>query len=365
MPAEARGFPPLSDLGDRWVERRRQTHRAWRDDESRWKCHVRPFFGGYRAAEVDAALLRRFVEDRLAWGLNPTTVGLCMRLVSTLFADLAERPRETGTNMNPVRTVPRSTRRLYRPSHDWRKTPYLKSLDDVARVFRALDAAGHEQTAVAFALGVFAMLRTGEVVGLSWSDLDLERREITIARQVNRSQVARLKDDEVRTAPIQAALVPVLTAYRQKTGGDGFLFHPDRPNPHAGKGSTPSAFVRPSTLNRHLREALGACHLPGLTWYQATRHTGASGWVRNGGSLEKLALAMGHSSTEVTRRYAHLAPDAFGEAESRLLSVDLTPKAGTVSASKAGSIGQSLASRPQEAVHGNKEFTWNNDSLRP
>ena len=41
------------------------------------------------------------------------------------------------------------------------------------------------------------------------------------------------------------------------------------------------------------------------------------------GSLEKLAAVLGHSSTEVTRRYAHLRPDHFREADRRLLDVDL------------------------------------------
>jgi hypothetical protein len=78
--------------------------------------------------------------------------------------------------------------------------------------------------------------------------------------------------------------------------------------------------------------------------------------------LEKLALAMGHSSTEVTRRYAHLAPDAFGEREARLLEVDLhSAAAGVVSRS----IGQSWASRAEIGERRNEESARNNEYLRP
>jgi integrase len=51
--------------------------------------------------------------------------------------------------------------------------------------------------------------------------------------------------------------------------------------------------------------------LPEVTWYEATRHTGASAWVTAGGDMTRLAVLLGHSSTEVTRRYTHLRPDAW------------------------------------------------------
>src|SRR5216684_855868 len=83
--------------------------------------------------------------------------------------------------------------------------------------------------------------------------------------------------------------------------------------------------MRQHTLRRHLPLALSACQATSssLTWYQATRHTFASHWVLSGGSLEKLANVMGHSSVVVTERYAHLRPDLFREEDYELLEVDL------------------------------------------
>jgi hypothetical protein len=39
--------------------------------------------------------------------------------------------------------------------------------------------------------------------------------------------------------------------------------------------------------------------------------------------MEKLAAVLGHSSTEVTKRYAHLRPDLFRPEDHELLAVDL------------------------------------------
>lgn len=82
---------------------------------------------------------------------------------------------------------------------------------------------------------------------------------------------------------------------------------------------------RLTTLHARLRAALKVCTLSAeLTWYQCTRrHTFASPWVMANGSIEKLAAVLGRSSTEVTRRYAHLRPEHFKDADRRLLDADL------------------------------------------
>jgi hypothetical protein len=81
--------------------------------------------------------------------------------------------------------------------------------------------------------------------------------------------------------------------------------------------------VPPNRLRATLRAAQDALGLPRLTWYQSTRHTFASHWVTDGRPIEKLRDILGHSTVQVTERYAHLAPDAFGRADYAAVSVDL------------------------------------------
>ena len=97
----------------------------------------------------------------------------------------------------------------------------------------------------------------------------------------------------------------------------------------------------PSTVYRTLDvlEELGLAR-PGLGWYQATRHTFASQWALNGGSIEKLSKIMGHHSIVVTERYMHLRPDLFAAKDFATISVDLETKPSAVR-----EIGQQLPSR--------------------
>ena len=316
--------PNLDTLAEAWLVRRVATHRAARDDRSRWQSHLSRAFGKMKPHEIDGTKIRRFVEEKIAKGLAPNTIGNLVRQLSTFFADIVESGHAPA---NPVASLPRSTRRLYRPGHDSRTTAFIEKMADVERVFRQLPSPVN----VAFAVGAFAGLRTGEVLGLNWRDVDIENRRLHIRQQVNRGRIGPLKDDDSRVVPMLSPLVPVLAQWKLVTGGTGLLFTPA----HSTRGGRPDigtdpTFVRPPTFARHLRKALKACGLPSITWYQATRHTFASQFVLGGGSIEKLSKIMGHASVTTTERYSHLRADLFRETDYEVMPADLSSPRGNV-----------------------------------
>jgi integrase len=315
LPPDPKGVAMLAELAEEWLKRRAATHRAILTDRGRWTLHLQPRIGKYRPDEVTPAVIRSFVEAKLVAGLNPATVGHCFRLLSTFFTDLLERGL---ASTNPCRSVPRSTRRLFRPTADPRETPFLQRLEDVRRVYLALA----EPYSVAFALGCFAGLRTGEVLGMDWRNVDLAGRRIHIRVQMREGRLAPLKDTDSRIVPVLNPLAPILAMWKLKTGGDGLLFRPKYPA-RGGRPGSPAQFIRLHTLHAAMRRALEAAELPRMSWYQATRHTFASLWVLGGGSIEKLSAMMGHSSTIVTQRYAHLRPELFTSRDFGHMDVDL------------------------------------------
>jgi integrase len=72
-------------------------------------------------------------------------------------------------------------------------------------------------------------------------------------------------------------------------------------------------------------QALTELELPEMRWYEGTRHTFASQWVLNGGTLETLREMMGHSSVTVTERYAHLIPGNYSDADRARVQIELVP----------------------------------------
>lgn len=332
LPVDPRGLPRLEPLAVEWLARRAHTHPAsHRHERLRWEQHLSPAFGASRAGEVTIAAIRAFAEERRRAGFDPATVRLMIRQMSAMFADLVERPTETGALVNPFRGLPRTLRALFRPTHDPRLVPYVESLEAVGRLLAAMplpERAG-------YALGVLSGLRPGEILAQAWSDVDLDARRLVVREQVQRGKLTPLKDKEARILPVSSSLLPILAELRLATGGKGLLFPPANPGRRSGPKLLPARFMRPHRLAAALvaaARATGQREIEGWDkpFYQASRHTFASHYVRGGGSLESLAVLLGHSSTEVTKRYAHLRPDHLTTADVDRVAVDLAPRMGQV-----------------------------------
>jgi integrase len=310
--ADPRLSPTLASLAGPWLERRKLTHKAAAEDGYRWHKHLAPWVGHLRPDEVDHARIRALSEAKLAEGLSSGTVRVVVAILSALYVDLMERGLARA---NPARGLPRSLARMLRPSHDPRTTPFVERLEDVRRIFLALE----EPLNIGYALGAFGGLRPGESFALRWPHVAHQARRIHVLESVTGST----KDKDSRIVPIQDALLPVLKAWRLKTGGEGLLCPPLRCD-----GTKIDKGTRGAELRRVLRH-LGLKR-EGLGWYECTRHTFASHWVMAGRSLEELKEILGHYSVIVTERYAHLRPDLFAPGAHAALAVDLTPGGGKV-----------------------------------
>ena len=327
LPRDPRGLPTLGELAPAILERRKLTHRAADCDFYRWRKHLEPHFGALKPNAVDVARIRAFVELKLAEKLNPATIRIFVALLSAVFVDLAERGLATG---NPARGLPASLRRLIRPTHDPKKTPFIERLEDVRRIFLALS----EPLNIAYAIGALGGLRTGEVFALRWLHVDIAARRIHVRESIK----GPLKDGDSRIVPILDALAPILTEWKLRTGGAGRVIPPLRCDGKKIDKATPGKF-----LGRALKQ-LGLTQ-PDLGWYEATRHTFASQWVLAGNSIEKLSAMLGHYSVVMTERYAHLRPELFSQADLATIKVDL--RAGSPDVAQ---LGHEMATAAPEAA---------------
>src|SRR5215471_9548455 len=128
LPADQSGIPSMAVLAEPWLTRRELTNRDVKKDKLRWKNHLAPHFGTLKPGEVDKAKIRAFVEAKLAQGFNSATIVRCVHLLSSLYEDLIERGLAQA---NPVRALPRSIRRMLRPTFDPRSTPFVERLDEM------------------------------------------------------------------------------------------------------------------------------------------------------------------------------------------------------------------------------------------
>jgi integrase len=157
-----------------------------------------------------------------------------------------------------------------------------------------------------YATAVYAGLRAGELAALEWSDVDFDRRLVTVQRSFS----GPTKSDKVRYVPILDALLLLLREWRMRHPGVLVFTNRDG-NMHRESGR-----IFQEVLHRVLDRAgfprmTRADKVRSYMVFHGLRHTFASHWVMKGGDIFKLQRILRHQSIQMTMRYAHLAPDAF------------------------------------------------------
>jgi integrase len=173
----------------------------------------------------------------------------------------------------------------------------------------AIIAAAAEPYRALIALAAFAGLRLGEAAAVRVADFDFLRRELTVARQVQRAgggnvEVRAPKYGSERVVYTPARLAEIVARhielYRPGTDPVRWLFvagAPDQP-PHQ------------NTVGHAFRSACRRAGVAGIKLHDF-RHYFASGLIAAGCDVVTVQRALGHGSPQVTLgTYAHLWPDA-------------------------------------------------------
>ena len=164
--------------------------------------------------------------------------------------------------------------------------------------------------------GVFEMyyielatgLRRGELLGLKWSDIDLEHGSLRVQRQIARIDgeivEAPLKTKNAyRTLPLSADAIDVLKTQKKKCGNSQYVF----PSPTGGP-------ISPDSVLHMLHRVLERAGLPKVRFHDL-RHTFATLALQNGVDIKTVSGMLGHFSAGFTLdTYAHVTTSAQKEA---------------------------------------------------
>jgi integrase len=142
----------------------------------------------------------------------------------------------------------------------------------------------------AIVLSVACGLRQGELLNLKWQDIDLDGQRLSIMKT---------KTDRPRTVFVPASAVAALRALkRESLVSTKAVF--------LGQGDEP---LNRGTIRIRWLPIRDAAGLRDFRWHDM-RHSCASFLAQNGATLLEIASVLGHRSTSVTRRYAHLVEGA-------------------------------------------------------
>ena len=264
--------------------------------------HIRP-----RWAEVPVNRITPMpVEDWLKrLQLAPKTRSHIRSLMHTIF-QCAERWELVGKNPIKLVRVKGGSKRL--------KTPRVLTPDEFQQLLKFIREPFRTMVLVAGCLG----LRVSEIVGLKWSDFDLD--ELTLL--VQRSRVHG-KDGDVKTeysrdrVPLDPALVKVLLQHRSRwfEAPDGWVFA----NP-----VTRRPYYQEEIQKRHIRKAGIAAAIGGDIGWHTFRHSYRSWLDEAGAPMTVQKELMRHASIQTTMNvYGKAMSDTKRQAHSKVVAMVL------------------------------------------
>jgi integrase len=251
-------------------------------DVKRWHAELRRREVGARTRQAAHTLLRSAIGDAVRENLllyNP--------------ADRVPRPRATQTE-----------RVVLNRKH-------------VTALLKAAKASPYE---AAFLLAVLHGLRVGELLGLTYGDIDLREGVVTISRQlVEERRTGKRELAEVKTAagrrtvPLSSLALAALQRLHDELGATplpgNLLFSDANGQP-----------LRRSNFHRRVWVPIrDKAKLPKGTRFHDLRHAAASALLGAGMDVATVAGTLGHASPNVTLRvYAHALPDRMREAAQQI-----------------------------------------------
>lgn len=295
--------PLVSEVAQEWIEFKRPKVR-----ETTWEVyegHIRNHFGdlnGLKVNRITVAMVEKFITERQAQGMN---IGTLWKILVTLGQILSYAVRHKYLDHNPLKEAERP-----RGQGKEKQDESIRVLTP-AQLNGFLGQLDTQKYRTLFMLAVFTGARQGELLGLKWSDIDWEAKQVYIQRTFNKGRffVPKTKGSwrRIDLAPV---MVRELKKWRLACPtNDLDLVFPNE----AGEPMNYSNMVQ-----RHFLPALKAADLPRIRFHDL-RHTNASLCLENGENIKYIQTQLGHASPTITLNiYAHLMKDRNPEAACRL-----------------------------------------------
>lgn len=167
------------------------------------------------------------------------------------------------------------------------------SMAEAQRLFDAIEELErrgdiHPQYGLMVQLLIMTGARRGEIEGLQWREIDMDRRRIVLSAERSKTGARRI--------PLSHAAMGTLATLPRDSA---YVFPAQRPNSTSGYTQ-----ALPHVWERIRKEA----NLRDLRLHDL-RHSFASFAAEAGASLQLIGKALGHTQIRTTERYAHLRDD--------------------------------------------------------
>jgi integrase len=251
--------------------------------ETAWRLRIEPRFGSMPVRRIKPSHVDDWVADMIEQGLSVSKITESLGVLKRVL-DRVVRDRVIAIN-------PCSLRTASLPKRSQMERPVLSP----AEVEKLAQAMNHESDRVLVRLLAFGGLRINECFALQWSDVDLERKTLTVRQCVadvnGRLIVGPTKTYATRTITLPDALRAQLLNLKNSQSPAALVFP-----------SRSGGYRRYGNWRRDVWDP--ACETSGVTARpHDLRATCASLLIDSGASPKDVQAHLGHESVETTMRW--------------------------------------------------------------
>jgi integrase len=294
----------VSEYMERWLEDSAKGalgHRAYHNYRLQIRRHISPSLGRIKLSKLTAAHVQSLYAAKLRDGLKPSSVRY---IHAVLHRGLEQAVRFSLIPFNP-------TARVDPPKVRQEEITPL----DTAKAHVFLDAAKGDRFEALYIVSLTVGLRMGEALGLRWSDVDLDAKNLRVSRQLQRMRdggglvFSEPKNASRRSVDLPQRAIEALISHRKrqaevrlKAGAvwadNGLVF--------TSRFGTP--LDAQNVVNRYFKPLLKRAGLPAIRWHDL-RHTYATLLLARGTHPTYVQKSLGHASVQLTLdRYSHWMP---------------------------------------------------------
>jgi len=260
--------------------------------------HIAPLFGRIKVKDIRRVDIQKFIND-VATGKTAARVKTKARGLARVTGGKGAANRTLGLLSSMLTFAVENGYRADNPAlgtkqfklktHDRYLTP-----EELDRLGKALDSAEKKGVSI-FAVAAIRFLsmtgcRRNEALTLQWSWIDFEHRLAKLPDSKTGQKVVHLGDSALSLIKSLPKVAGSPMVFPSSVGGD-----------------------RPISIQKIWHDIRSEADLHDLRIHDL-RHNFASMAVSSGQSLYLVGKLLGHSQSQTTQRYAHLAPDPIREA---------------------------------------------------
>lgn len=280
-----------------------KTFKAWDTEVHLYEKWIKPVIGDMSMPSIAAFHLEKIKKNMLDAGRAPRSVEYALAVIRQVFNYARDHDLFSGQlPVDKVKIPRKDNRRIRFLTYDEAE----KLLNELLKYSQDL----HDMALLALHCGP----RAGEIFGLTWKDIDLDRGLVTLRHTKNRHVRHVPMTDRVQEMFKNRELIREQDKDKDlERNKDNDLVFPSRKG--GMRKEISNSFER---AVKNLGWNKGIDDARQKIVFHSLRHTCASWLVMAGVPLYTVKEYLGHRQISQTERYAHLAPDSLQQATAAL-----------------------------------------------